>query len=272
MTWKTKSRIGRAFCATIVGLILLYLMLPSLIVISTAFGPQENLSFPPQGFTLRWIIKAFTYPDFRKGMWNSFILVLTVPWITILVGTGFVYAAERYPFRGSSVLLTVLLSPLLVPHFIIGLAGLILATGLGWQRTYTAIIVTHVIVVVPFVIRSVSVSLRTIDPAIVRAAIGLGATPARLFWNIDIPLIAPGLFAGFLFSAILSFTEFSATLLVTGQQTQTLPVAMFTYTRDWPDPTLAAISTIFIATSFCLLIVATRWLGLARILSVQHER
>jgi putative spermidine/putrescine transport system permease protein len=120
--------------------------------------------------------------------------------------------------------------------------------------------------------RSVLVSLRAVDPAVERAAASLGASPARVFWNIDVPLIAPGLFGGFLFAAILSMTEFSASLFMTAQNTQTLPVAMFNYTRDSADPSLAAISSILIVIVTILLVIATRWLGLARILSVQHGR
>jgi putative spermidine/putrescine transport system permease protein len=180
--------------------------------------------------------------------------------------------AERFPFRGVGGLSIVLASPLVIPHFFIGFGGLILASQVAAIRTYAVVIVTHVILVLPFVMRSVQVSLRAIDPSVERAAASLGASPARVFWLVDIPLMAPGLFGGFLFAAILSLTEFSASLFVTAQNTQTLPIAMFNYTRDSADPSLAAISTILIVIVTILLAVATRWLGLARVLSVQHGK
>lgn len=272
MSWKIKRRIGRFIGGAVVFLILAYLVMPSVVVIGAAFGPQETLSFPPQGFSLRWFVKAFNYHDFQRGFKNSMIVMSVAAFAAAAVGTGFVYAAERFPFRGVETIRTLLLAPLVVPHFIFGLAGLILASYVGLVRTYFVVIVLHVIVALPFVIRSVLVSLQAIDPALERAAVSLGASPARVFWSIYVPLMAPGLFGALLFAAILSFTEFSGSLFMTGQPTQTLPVAMYAYTRDFADPTLAAVATIFIAIIGGLLIVAMRWLGLARILSVQHER
>jgi putative spermidine/putrescine transport system permease protein len=91
-------------------------------------------------------------------------------------------------------------------------------------------------------------------------------------WTITVPLMIPGLFGGWLFAAILSFNEFTASLFVTTQATQTLPVAMYNYVREFADPTLAALSVMYIAATATLLTLANRFLGLGRVLNVEGAR
>ena len=179
------------------------------------------------------------------------------------------FVIERFEFTGKRTLEAVLLSPLVIPHFTLGIAMLILASEISLSRTFSLVVACHVILVLPFVMRSVYVSLKNIDPALERAAASLGASPFRVFMKIDLPLLAPGLAGGWLFAAILSFNEFTATLFVTGQRTQTLPVAMYTYVREYADPTMAALSSMLIAVTELFLVAANRWLGLERILSIE---
>ncbi len=90
--------------------------------------------------------------------------------------------------------------------------------------------------------------------------------------TITLPLLLPGLVSGWLFAAILSFNEFTASLFVTVQRTQTLPVAMYNYVREYADPSMAAISVIYIVATAALLTVATVFLGLGKVLNVEQTR
>jgi putative spermidine/putrescine transport system permease protein len=93
-----------------------------------------------------------------------------------------------------------------------------------------------------------------------------------VLFTVTLPLLAPGLAGGWLFAAILSFNEFTASLFVTAQRTQTLPVAMYNYVREYADPSMAALSAIYIAVTALLLVLANRFLGLGRILAIEHGR
>jgi putative spermidine/putrescine transport system permease protein len=93
-----------------------------------------------------------------------------------------------------------------------------------------------------------------------------------VLFTVTLPLLAPGLFSGWLFAAILSFNEFTASLFVTAQRTQTLPVAMYNYVREYADPTMAALSVIFIVVTASLLTVANMFLGLGKVLNVEQAR
>jgi putative spermidine/putrescine transport system permease protein len=140
------------------------------------------------------------------------------------------------------------------------------------MRGYGVVIACHVILVLPFVLRSVYISLRNLDGRIELAAASLGARPVRVLFTVTLPLLLPGLVSGWLFAAILSFNEFTASLFVTGQRTQTLPVAMYNYVREYADPTMAALSVIFIVVTATLLVVANAFLGLGKVLNVERAR
>jgi putative spermidine/putrescine transport system permease protein len=190
--------------------------------------------------------------------------------LALAIGTAIAYAIERYDFAGKKTLESVLLAPLVVPHFVVGLGFLMLAAQLGLARTYTAVVICHVVLVMPFVLRSVYISLRNLDPRLELAAASLGASPARVLVTVTLPLMAPGLVCGWMFAAILSFNEFTASLFVTSQRTQTLPVAMYNYVREYADPSMAALSAIFIALTAALLVLADRFLGLGKVLNVDE--
>lgn len=266
------EKLLRIAFGAVVGLTLLYVTLPSVVVIVTAFNEKALLQFPPESFSTRWFVKAWNYEDFRHGLKNGLIITAWASGIALVVGTLAAFVIERFEFRGRRTLETLLLSPLVIPHFTLGIGFLILASGVSMSRTYSVVVLCHVVLVLPFVMRSVYVSLKNIDPMLERAAMSLGARPLSVFLRVDLPLLAPGLAGGWLFAAILSFNEFTATLFLTGQRTQTLPVAMYTYVREYADPTMAAISTMLIAATAAALMVANRFLGLDRILSIQAGR
>lgn len=260
--------LGRAG-GVLVGIILLFVLLPTIVVIISSFSSTSVLFFPPKGWSLRWFERALDYDDFRKGFYAGLIVTAWASSLAVVIGTTLAIAIHRYDFRCKRVLEAVLLSPLFIPHFTIGLGLLMLVAQLDLGRGYALVIFCHVVLVLPFVLRSLYVSLHNLDQQIERAAASLGATPLRVVWTITVPLMMPGLFGGWLFAAILSFNEFTASLFVTTQATQTLPVAMYNYVREFADPTLAALSVMYIAATATLLSLANRFLGLGRVLNVE---
>jgi len=252
----------------VVALILLFVILPAIVVALTAFNDRAILAFPPQTWSLRWFARAFDYRDFGKGFWNGLTITVWASSIAILIGAAFACAIHRYDFRLKRLIEGILLSPLIIPHYTIGLGLLMLASQTGAGRGFPLVILTHVVLVLPFVIRSVLISLQNLDTRLELAACSLGASPLRVLLTITIPLLLPGLLSGWLFAAILSFNEFTATLFVSNQATQTLPVAMYNYVREFADPTLAALSVIYIVVTATLLSFANAFLGLGKILNV----
>jgi putative spermidine/putrescine transport system permease protein len=252
--------------------ILGFVLLPAFVVTLAAFNDRAILSFPPETWSWRWFAKAIAYQDFQAGFRNGLIVTAWASSIALAVGAAFALALERYEFSFKRALEAVLLSPLVVPHFTVGLGFLILAAQLDLARGYAVIVACHVVLVLPFVLRSVYVSLRNLDPRLELAAASLGAPPHRVLTTVTLPLLLPGLVGGWLFAAILSFNEFTASLFVTVQRTQTLPVAMYNYVREYADPSMAAISVMYIVVTATLLSLANGFLGLAKVLNVEHSR
>jgi putative spermidine/putrescine transport system permease protein len=266
------QKLLRLLGGVIVLAILGFVMLPAFVVTLAAFNGRAILSFPPETWSWRWFVKAIDYQDFRAGFRNGLIVTGWASSIALVAGAAFALALERYEFRLKRALETVLLSPLVVPHFTVGLGFLILAAQLDLARGYAVIVACHVVLVLPFVLRSVYISLRNLDPRLELASASLGAPPHRVLTTVTLPLLLPGLVGGWLFAAILSFNEFTASLFVTVQRTQTLPVALYNYVREYADPSMAAISVMYIVLTATLLTLANVFLGLAKVLNVEHSR
>lgn len=256
----------------IVLLILGFLVLPAAVVTIAAFNDNAMLSFPPHAWSWRWFARAIAYKDFREGFRNGLIVTAWSSTVALVVGAMLAIALDRYRFRFKAALEGVLLSPLIIPHFTVGLGFLILAAQIGWARTFSVVIICHVVLVLPFVLRSCYVSLRNLDQRYELAAASLGAPPHRVLFTITLPLLLPGLVSGWLFAAILSFNEFTASLFVTAQRTQTLPVAMYNYVREFADPSMAALSVMYIVGTAGLIVFANTFLGLGKVLNVEQSR
>jgi putative spermidine/putrescine transport system permease protein len=248
-----------------VGLLVAFMTLPTLVVLGVSVNPTAIMSFPPAGLSLRWYVNALTYPQFQRAAVNSLVVTAGAALLALPIGTAAALALERSRLPARHLWATLLLSPLVVPGVAAGLGFLVLAAALGLLRSRVVVIVAHVALVLPFVVRSAWVSVKNLDPALERAAASLGATPWRTFRRVTLPLLRPGLFAGFLFAVVVSANEFVVSLFIVNRVTEILPVAMFTYVVNYTDPTIAALSSLFIATTFAIVWLTDRFVGLAAV-------
>jgi putative spermidine/putrescine transport system permease protein len=258
---------GRLVVAALVG----FMTLPSLIVLVASFNPTEIMAFPPSGLSLRWYANALTYPQFQRAAVNSIIVTLGSALLALPIGTVAALALVSGRLAWSGLMTAVFLSPLVVPGVAAGLGFLILAAGLGIVTSRAVLIAAHVVLVLPFVVRSVAVSAANLDVALERAAASLGATPWRVFRRVTLPLLRPGLFAALLFALIVSANEFVVSLFVSTRLTEILPVAMFSYVVNYTDPTMAALSVLFIAATAAVVLIADRALNLARVFQIEER-
>tara|TARA_R110002020_G_scaffold113518_16_gene261146 strand:- start:4294 stop:5085 length:792 start_codon:yes stop_codon:yes gene_type:complete len=259
-----------AFWSLVVA-ILVYMTLPTIVVLMTSVNPTQILAFPPEGISFRWYEKALTYRDFQQAFKNGLIVTSCASTLALIVGSGFAWLVHRYKFTGRGVLEAVLWSPLIIPHFTLGFGFLLLGGVLGLTQGYVMIVLAHMMLVMPFVTRAVYVSLANVDPNLGRAAANLGASPFKVLTRIELPLVLPGMAGGWLIAAVISLTEFTASLYVTGSRTQTLPVAMYNYIREYADPTVSAISAMLIIATTLIMFFADRIFGLRRVLAIDSH-
>jgi putative spermidine/putrescine transport system permease protein len=163
------------------------------------------------------------------------------------------------------------MSPLVLPGVIIGVGILMVASKTGGVGGFPIVIASHVLIVLPFVLRSILISLENMDVHLEKAAAILGANATKRFFYVTLPLLKPGIGAGILFALIMSVNEFTVSLFVTARSTQTMPVVLFNYTMAYIDPTIAAVSTVYIVVTIATIWLLNRVVGIATLLKLEEQ-
>lgn len=233
--------------ALVNAFVLLFLFAPIVVVVATAFTTSPYPVFPPTGFTLQWFGRFLGMEEFTSAIRLSALLATASTAIATTLGTLSALALSRWRIRGQAAVAALMLSPILFPAIILGLALLVFFSRLGLAGTFGGLVVAHSILTTPFVIRLVVASASDLDASIEEAARNLGAGWWRTFFQVTLPLIRPGVLAGAVFAFIISFDELVITLFLTGPGMTTLPIRIFTYVEYSSDPTVSAISTMLIA-------------------------
>ncbi len=238
------------------ALVLLYLLFPILIVMPLSFSAGTYLSFPPPGFSLRWYANFFTRADWLGAAGLSLWIGGAVMALATALGTPAALALVRGDFRGRRLLAAFIISPLIAPVIIVAIGVYFFYARLGLVGNPYALVLAHTCLAVPFVVINVSATLQGFDERLEQAAMNLGATPWRTFWQVTFPLIRPGVLAGALFAFISSFDELVVALFVSGSTAVTLPRKMWESIRFEIDPTIAAVSSILVVLSGALFVSA----------------
>jgi len=251
-----------------VTLVVGFLLAPLVVVVLSSITRAGYLSFPPQGFSLQWYKAIPQNPVFLSSFITSLKLGIATTLITVVAGLLAAYGMYRYPSRLNRSLEQLFLSPLMLPAVVLGIGLLFALSASGWQGTFVGVLLAHVIVAAPFVVRASLSGLRSMDPRLEEASRSLGAGPVRTFLRVVVPTVAGSVASGAIFAFVISFDEAVVTLFLVGPHLSTLPVTIFTYLQYSSDPTIAAVSTILIL--FCVILVA----GMMRLTrsSEEHTR
>ncbi|MFJ5368677.1 ABC transporter permease [Bosea sp. CER48] len=247
------------------GLFIVFMLAPLAVVCLVAFTPEGYLSLPGKVWSLRWFRAIFDYPEFLRAFRDSLWLAALSSTFAILIAVPAALAIARYRFPGRDAMTALFMSPLMVPHVVLGIAFLRFFTQIGLSGTFLGLVLSHIIVILPFALRLVLAASYGMDRRIEDAAVSLGASHATVFRRVTLPLILPGVVSGWLLAAINSFDEVTMTVFIASPATTTLPVRMFLYIQDNIDPLIAAVSACLIALTAVLLIALDRLFGLDRL-------
>ncbi|MBN9135887.1 ABC transporter permease [Phyllobacterium sp. SL163] len=248
------------------SLIVLFVLAPLIVVCLVAFTPQNTLSLPWDGVSLRWFSAVFHHPDFVASFWNSARLALFSATISTTLAVPSALAITRYSFRGRDALNALFLSPLIIPHLVIGVAFLRLFSFIGATGSFGWLVAAHVMVIMPYALRLILAALNGMDLSAEMAARTLGAGEWTVFRRITFPMLLPGISGGWLLAFINSFDELTMSIFVTAPSTVTLPVRMYMYASESIDPMMAAVSTLMIALTGVTMIILDRLFGLDQLL------
>jgi len=242
------------------------MLAPIVVVCLVAFTPEGYLSLPTNGFSLRWFRAIANYPEFVHAFWVSLGLGALSSFVALLFAVPAALAIARYRFRGRDALAALFLSPLMIPHVVLGIAFLRFFTSIGIGGSFAGLLVAHVVVVFPFALRLTLAAATGMDRSVEMAAISLGAGGATLFRRVTLPLILPGVISGWALAFIQSFDDLTMTVFLAAPGTETLPVRMFLYVQDNIDPLVTSVSASVIAITMTALILLDRFYGLDRVL------
>lgn len=263
------GRIGHAAFWTLMwGLALgalLYLLLPTLIIVAASFTASDFIAFPPQGLSLRWFARLWQLEEVRVAAWRSLYVALGATAIAVALGVGAAFPLVRSRFPGREALNAFLMSPLILPTLVYGLAALMFLSALGVALSVPVLVLSHVAIIVPYVIRTTAASLALLDPQLEQAARSLGANAWRAFVGVVLPNLLPGIGTGAAFAFITSFDNLTVSLFLAGPRVETLPIRLFAMIQFDLDPAAAAISTVLVLLALGVVLLAQWAVGLSRI-------
>jgi putative spermidine/putrescine transport system permease protein len=247
--------------ASFVVLFFIFMLAPILVVVVVSFTSAGYVAFPIPGWSTKWFANIFAYRPFIDALIVSVEVAIGATALSCLIGVPACLYLARSRAAWANAIMTFLLSPLSMPLIVIGFASLFFLSWLGIGISFSALLITHTVACLPYVIRTVAGVYAGIPPAYEEAAAILGASPAKVFLHVTLPLIRPGIIAGSLFSFLTSFDNLPISYFFGSASTNTLPVVMLSYLEHQFDPTIAALSTLQLVMAVVALLVVDRIYG-----------
>jgi putative spermidine/putrescine transport system permease protein len=250
--------------STLAAIVYALILAPIIVVVMLAFSADNFILFPPSGYSLRWFEALSGHAPLLSALWLSVQVACVVTLLSLAIGVPAALALAKGTFHGKEALTGFFLAPLLLPTLITGLALLLFFTPLRLTATLPGLVLGHMTVTVPFVIRMMTTALANLPHDIEAAAATLGATPWRVVRRVTLPLATPGLIACACLSFLLSFDETVISLFISGPRASTLPVEMVRYVEGRTDPLIAALSVVLIIATLIIVVAVERLVGVAR--------
>ncbi len=239
----------------VVALTLLFLFVPLGVVVLFSFHSTPGLTFPFEGLSTRWYDEVFNDATFSDAFVNSLVLAVATAVITVLIGTPAAYAVSRSASRARGALQILFIAPVLLPGLFIGAALLTFLARVQFDRSLLTVLIGHVVFAFPFVFILMRIALDRLDRSVEEVARDLGAPPWTVFRRVTLPQIAPVLAGAAALAFMLSFDEFLITFFVIGND-QTLPLYIFGRLRRTVDPGINVASTLLLAITTLVWVVA----------------
>ena len=260
MNIKTKRKIGSILTHILIYAVLFLTIFPILWMLLASFQPNQSIINANKGLfdfvpTLENFISVITEYDFLSYTWNSFAVAVLATFFSLLIGLPCAYAIARFKMRKSSV---VVLMVRMIPGISFLLPWFSIFSALGLRNTLSALVLSHMLVALPFIVWTMIPNFEAIPAALEEAAWIDGCNQYSAFFRIVLRLSTPGIVTASLLAFIFSWNNFMFSLILAGRNTTTLPVAIFNFVSyayvDWGGLMAAAmiITLPIIILSLCL--------------------
>ncbi len=248
-------------------LAVLIIVTPVIVVLMTSFTENRSLKFPPTGFSFRWYGQLFDASASRpihRAVSNSLEIACYSTLLGVVLATLASLGLARNKHTLARVVDSLFMSPLVLPGITFGLAALMYFTLMGFRPSLNLIIAGHLVVTMPFILRTTTASLSQLDPALLDSSASLGASWLYTLRRVTLPMIFPGIAAGAFLAFMASIDNVPVSLFLSSARTEVLPMRMWGMMESTLDVRVAAVSGVLIAAAFLLMLVMEWTVGLTR--------
>ena len=248
------------------ALVAVFIVAPLVVVVLVSFSDKGFISMPFGGASLRWYREILNAPELLSGFLLSIRLGVIAATLASAVAIPAALAVARYRFVGRDGLMAFLMSPMMIPHVVLGIAFLRFFSVMDWTGSFVALVFVHALIVMPFSLRLTLAAVIGMERDAENAARSLGGSRIVVFLRILLPLILPGVAGGWVLAFIQSFDDVTMTIFVATPGITTLPVALYNRITQLSDPVTTSVSTIMIIGTIIFMFALDRMVGLDKVL------
>jgi ABC-type spermidine/putrescine transport system permease subunit II len=260
------ARVGASALTALSWLTLGLLLIPLVTSLLVSVTPSEFIALPTGRISLRWYQQFFGERTWNTALTTTLLVAALTVTISFPLGLLAATAFTRYHLKWRAVVHMAIMLPLFVPSVILGIGSLSFHRAIGLWGTPLSLAVAHSLWAIPLVFVVLKSTLTGVDRSVEEAAAGLGANPLRVFWEVTLPLIAPGVFVAVLFAFLISVNEFVMSLFLSTPRMRTLPVAIWPQIQYLLTPIVAAASSVMIAITLVILGVTVKLVNVRRLI------
>lgn len=263
---------SRVFARLFMAALAVFLAAPIVVVAGVSINEKQNLTFPPQGFSLAWYGEIFSDPEWLRALIASVVLALTSAALAVLIALPLAWFLWRWKAPWARVFQLLGVAPFMLPPVITALGFLTFWATTGFYGEPWTAVIAHAIFFVTLPLVTLSLGFSSIDPSYVEAASTLGADDRTVFRTVVMPMILPYVVSGFAFAAVLSLNEYIVAYMTIGFVMETLPIKIFNALRYGYTPTMAAVSILFVVSSSVVYGLVARFGDLPRLMGAMPAK
>ena len=267
MKKKGKEKRNKGLSIVFCSAVYLFLFLPIFVVVANSFNATTTKPYLGwKGFTLDWYVKLWNNSSLLESFGNTMLIALLSTLLSTIIGTLGAVGIYRYKFKGKGIINGLLYIPVVIPEIVIGIALLTVFSNTGVPRGMLTLVLSHVSFCVPYVIFNVRARLSGYDASVEEASMDLGANRIVTFFEITLPILAPGIAGGALLAFTLSIDDVIISYFVNGQ-TKTYPLKVMESIKSGVSPDVNALSALLLFATIGLV-----FLTQSGILSGKHNK
>lgn len=242
------------------------LVVPVLMTFVASFDGRNFMGpFPPKSLSFRWYDRLFNNERYLIGLQTTLLVTIPAALLATAVGVATAVALDRGRFIGRETIAGLFLSPVIVPGVVIGFSLLMFLAKLGIYDGLTRLLLGHILLSIPYTVRTTTSGLAGIRRSYNEAALVLGATEWKSFWTVTFPLAKTGIIAGFVIAVAFSLDDVAISAFLGNSTHYTFSVGLLSDMRANFDLTIAAASVLLIAFTVILIFVIDRLVGVDKV-------